>query len=176
MKSENLEVAIIGKTVGLRGYVKLHNKSDFPEQFKKDAKFFDKDGNWLIIKNYDKTRGEALFVGFESIEAAKELTNRVIYTTVEQTRKDCKLKRDEFFYFDIIGLKILENGEILGIVDDIEEISSSNLLFIKTSPSLAEQGFAKSFYIPYIDEFITSVDLEKQEISTKNAKAILENS
>lgn len=176
MKSDILEVAQLGKSVGLKGYVKLHNRSDFPEQFKKGAKFFDKNGTQLVIKHYDKVRGEALFEGFESVDLAKELTNRILYTTIEQTRKDCKLKKDEYFYFDIIGLKLVENGEVLGIVDDIEQIAKDNLLFIKTDQTLIDAGFAKSFYVPYLDGFIKSVDLQTREILATNAKALLENS
>lgn len=176
MKIKNLEVAIIGRTVGLKGYVKLHNRSDFPEQFKKNANFFDKDGVQLTIKHYDKTRSEALFVGFESVELAKELTNRVIYATIEQTRKECKLKSGEFFYFDIIGLSVIEDSKVIGTVDDISDISGSNLLYIKTDKSLVDSGLGKNFYIPYLDVFVKSVDLDKKEILVTNAKAILENS
>ncbi|MCD8213768.1 MAG: 16S rRNA processing protein RimM, partial [Campylobacter sp.] len=65
MNNDFVEVAIIGKCVGLKGYVRLHNRSDFPEQFKKDAFFFDSDGNKIIIKNYDKKKEIALFNGYE---------------------------------------------------------------------------------------------------------------
>mgnify|MGYP000951624045 CR=1 FL=1 len=40
MNSDIVKVATIGRCVGLKGYLKLHNKSDFPEQFKKGATFF----------------------------------------------------------------------------------------------------------------------------------------
>ncbi|MGG7047718.1 MULTISPECIES: ribosome maturation factor RimM [unclassified Campylobacter] len=176
MKSDILEVAQLGKSVGLKGYVKLHNRSDFPEQFKKGAKFFDKSGTQLVIKHYNKVRGEVLFEDFESVELAKELTNRMLYTTIEQTRKDCKLKKDEYFYFDIIGLKVVENNEILGVVDDIEQVSKDSLLLVKTDEKLTQNGFAKSFYLPYIDNFVKSIDLQSKEILAINAKALLESS
>mgnify|MGYP003325207756 CR=1 FL=1 len=44
MNSDLLEVAKLGRTVGLKGALKLHNLSDFESQFKKGAKFFTKDG------------------------------------------------------------------------------------------------------------------------------------
>ncbi|CAD7286498.1 ribosome maturation factor RimM [Campylobacter suis] len=176
MKSDILEVAQLGKSVGLKGYVKLHNRSDFPEQFKKGAKFFDKNNTELVIKHYDKIRSEVLFEDFESIEKAKELTNRILYTTIEQTRKACKLKKDEYFYFDIIGLKVVENNEILGVVDDIEQVAKDSLLLVETDEKLTQNGFAKSFYLPYIDNFVKSIDLQTKEILAINAKALLESS
>lgn len=97
MNSEFVEVAIIGRCVGLKGCVKLHNRGDFPEQFKKNAVFFDKDGNEFIIKSYDGSKETALFEGYEDIDSAKSLVNKILYTTKELTRKNCKLKEGEFF-------------------------------------------------------------------------------
>ncbi|EAU00410.1 ribosome maturation factor RimM [Campylobacter curvus] len=176
MNSEFVEVAIIGRCVGLKGCVKLHNKGDFPEQFKKNAVFFDKDGNEFIIKSYDVSKETALFEGYEDIDLAKSLVNKILYTTKELTRKNCKLKEGEFFYFDVLGLNIVENGEILGVVKDIEDNLNNALLYVKTSDDLVSIGFAKNFYVPYIDRFVISVSLENKEILTKDAKSILENS
>ena len=71
MKSDLVEVCILGKTVGLKGALKLHNRSDFIEQYKKGAKFYDKFGNLLSIKSYEPSNSLVIFDGFESIEAAK---------------------------------------------------------------------------------------------------------
>lgn len=169
-----LEVAKIGKTVGLKGALKLHNKSDFPTQFKKGAKFHLKSGEILEILNFNSQNSQVIFKGYEDINLAKDLVNLTIYSTIEETRKSCKLKKDEFFYFDIIGLKVVENGEILGVVDSISEVGSGFLFEIKTSKHLKE--FASSFFIPYIDKYVCEISLENGQILTKDAKLILENS
>ena len=65
MNSDIVEVATIGRCVGLRGYLKLHNKSDFPEQFKKGATFFDKNDDQLIIKDYNRKKELVLFENFD---------------------------------------------------------------------------------------------------------------
>ena len=39
LKDDMLEVALLGKTIGLKGAIKLHNRSDFPSQFKKVQNF-----------------------------------------------------------------------------------------------------------------------------------------
>ena len=176
MKSDLVEVAILGKSVGLKGFLRLHNRSDFPEQFKKGAKFYDKNGFELVVKHFDRLNNTILFAGFESIESAKTLTNKILYSTKELTRKNCKLKKEEYFYFDILGLKIIEDGEILGEVVDIEEGANNHLLHITTDEKLVEQGFVKNFYVPYINRFVIKVDLDARAILTKYAKSILENS
>ncbi|NLK67533.1 MAG: 16S rRNA processing protein RimM [Campylobacteraceae bacterium] len=173
---ELLEVAKIGRTVGLKGALKLHNKSDFLSQFKKGAKFYLKDKTILEILSFNKATSQVVFKDFEDINLATTLVNKTIYQDKETTRKTCHLNKDEFFYFDIIGLKVVENNELLGVVDEILEIGGSDLFSIKTDESLVKQGFATSFYIPYLDNFVSEISLESSQILTKNAKAILEES
>lgn len=176
MKSDLVEVALLGKSVGLKGFVKLHDRSDFPKQFKKDAKFIDKDGNGLIVKSFNSANSSILFYGFEDVDLAKTLTNKIIYTTKELTRQTCKLKKDEFFYFDILGCEICENDQILGVIEDIEDSGANNLFYIKTDEVLVKQGFPENFYIPYIDRYVEKIDIENRKIYTKDAILILENS
>ncbi|QKF91877.1 ribosome maturation factor RimM [Campylobacter sp. CCUG 57310] len=176
MKSDLVEVGILGKSVGLKGFVKLHDKSDFPKQFKKDAKFIDKDGNELVVKSFNSANSSILFYDFEDIDLAKTLTNRTIYTTQELTRQTCNLKKDEFFYFDILGCKIYENDQNLGVVEDIEDGSANHLFCIKTDDELVQKGLAKNFYIPYINAYVEKIDIQNKIIYTKNAFLILENS
>jgi len=174
--SELIEVALLGKTVGLKGFVKLHNRGDFPNQFKKDAIFCDKNGKELVVKSYNRANDTISFYGFEDMDSAKTLTNKTIYTTKDETRKNCKLKKGEFFYFDVIGCEIYENNQKLGEVEDIDEVGANHLFLIKTDENLIAKGLEKSFYIPYIDVYIEKVDVENKKIYTKNAILILENS
>lgn len=176
MKSDLLEVALLGKSVGLKGFVKLYDKSDFPKQFKKDAKFIDKDGNELVVKSFNSANSSILFYDFEDVNLAKTLTNRTIYTTKEITRKTCKLKKDEFFYFDILGCQVCENEQILGVVEDIQDGGANNLFYLKTDQTLVKKGLADNFYIPYIDAYVEKIDIQNKIIYTRNALLILENS
>lgn len=173
-----VQVAKLGKTIGLKGYIKLHNLSDFPDQFKKNASFFCKDmRNILKIKDYNPSNNTALFEGFENIEEAKKLTHSILYQSIEESRKTCKLKKDEFFYFDILECQVRDSKQKLGKVVDILEISHSYLFEVSTDEELIKQGLAKSFFIPYLDKFIKKIDTEKRLIECKDeAFLILENS
>lgn len=170
-----LLVATLGKSVGLKGYIRLHNKSDFISQFKKGASFICDSGLNLVIKHFDLSRSCVLFEGFEDIELAKNLTNKNLYTTKELTRKNCKLKKDEYFYFDVIGLKVIENEELLGIVSDIIDMSTNYLLLIKVDETLVKSGAANEFYLPYVDRYVLDIDLKNGQINTKDAKELLES-
>lgn len=149
-------VAKLGRTVGVQGFVRLHNLSDFPEQFECGASFFDKNSRVLKIKAHNAQ--SVLFEGFESLESAKTLVNLELFQSVEKSRASCKLNEGEFFYFDIIGLEVFENGLLLGVVKDI--LSAGNdLLLIKSDESLVKKGFVSEFYLPYVDFYVKSVEL-----------------
>lgn len=164
--------------MGLRGYIRLHNLSDFPGQFRRGASFFcEGAGGVLKIKDYNSSNNTVLFENFESIEETKRLTNLILYQSIEQSRKTCKLKKNEFFYFDVLECEAVDSKRKLGRVVDILELSSSYLFEISTDEKLVEQGLAKIFFIPYIDKFIKSIDTEKKLIECQDeAFLILENS
>lgn len=149
-------VAKLGRTVGVQGFVRLHNISDFPEQFECGASFFDKNSRVLKIKV--RNAQSVLFEGFESLESAKTLVNLELFQSVEKSRASCKLNEGEFFYFDIIGLEVFENGLLLGVVKDILP-AGNDLLLIKSDESLVKKGFASEFYLPYVDFYVKSVEL-----------------
>ncbi len=170
-------VAKLGRTVGVQGFVRLHNLSDFPEQFECGASFFDKNSRVLKIKA--RNAQSVLFEGFESLESAKTLVNLELFQSVEKSRTSCNLGDDEFFYFDIIGLKVFENGLLLGVVKDILP-AGNDLLLIKSDESLVKKGFASEFYLPYVDFYVKSVELgakdSKKSADLKNANSKNENS
>lgn len=158
-------VAKLGRTVGVQGFVRLHNLSDFPEQFECGASFFDKNSRVLKIKA--RNAQSVLFEGFESLESAKTLVNLELFQSVEKSRASCKLNEGEFFYFDIIGLEVFENGLLLGVVKDILP-AGNDLLLIKSDESLVKKGFASEFYLPYVDFYVKSVELGAKD-SKKSA-------
>ncbi|WP_411675308.1 ribosome maturation factor RimM [Campylobacter sp. LR291e] len=174
--NELLKVAKLGKTIGLNGHLRLHNLSDFLSQFKKGATFFCNDKT-LTIKAFNKDNLTILFEGFEDINLAKNLVNKELYQSIEKTRKECKLKKDEFFYFDILKCEVYDSKQRLGKVVDILENTSSCLFEINTDETLIKQGLAKNFYIPYIDKYVLSVDIKNFKINCSDeAIYILENS
>ena len=172
MKSDFLEVAKLGKVVGLKGELKLHIQSDFPEQFIKGKTFYLNKNQTLTIEWYNQNRSLIKFEEVSSREIASKYVNKILFTTIEETKENCKLEKDEFFWFDIIGCKVIENEENLGKVIEIEDLGKDNYLLIKT----ALKNLPTTFYIPYIEHYINNVDISSKIIYTKNAKLILENS
>ena len=172
-----VSVAKIGRAVGVKGEVLLHLLTDFPESLKSGNTYFTQNGA-LTIQNYNKENSRVKFSQIDSPQKAKQITNLILYTTQDSTKEHCTLKKDEFFWFDIIGSKIIEENEILGEVSEIERLGEKELLIIKTAEELCKNGLPKSFLIPYESRYILEVEtnLNPKIIHTQLCKVILENS
>ena len=181
---ELIEVAKLGKSIGVHGALKCHLLTDFPEIFQKGVKFFaifsspcEKITHPLTLQNFDPQRHLITFEEITSMEAAKSLTNFILHSTLEDTRKHCALGKEEFFWFDIIGCRVCEAGILLGEVREIQRIGATDYLLVRTDSTLQKSAsLAKEFLIPYIAPFIKDTDLETKTIYTQNAKALLEAS
>lgn len=171
-----LHIATLGKTVGLKGDMKLHLHTDFPEQFVRGVSFLIDSKESLTISEINREKTMIKLVGFDSPESIKKFTNKKLYTTMERTRKECHLNDGEFFWFDLEGCSIVENGLVLGIVDEVERISITNYLNIITDNKLIEKGLSKSFLLPLTKPFVLHADIEKKVITTDGALDILEAS
>ncbi|WP_457606111.1 ribosome maturation factor RimM [Nitratifractor sp.] len=175
MANERFFIAQVGRTVGLRGDLKLHLHTDFPQQFRKGVTLSSNCGD-LTIADYNPARGTIRFEGYESVEAAKPLTNAKLYSDEEKTRELCPLEEGEHYWFDIIGSEVVEEGRRLGEVREIQRMLDTDYLLVSTDSSLVEQGLTESFLIPYIDRYLQAVDPEAKRIETQDAYAILESS
>ncbi len=176
MSKDLVYVAKIGKTVGLKGELKFFIDSDFPEQFKKDAVFTTNKNIQIKIERYNEANSTVKFYDYDDIDIAKKLTNSLLYTTKEETSKNCGLDEDQYFWYDIIGCEIKENDQIIGTVKDVQRFAIDDFLFITTSEELVKKEYPKSFLIPYIDRYVVNVDIENKTITTKDCLEILQNS
>lgn len=175
-KEPLLHIATIGKTVGIKGDMKFHIKTDFPEQFKKGSTFLINRKDQLTLSEVDLDRLLVKVNGITNIEDAKKFTNAKLFTTREESRKNCHLAKGEYFWFDLEDCQVYEDGKLLGLVKEVERISITNYLNIVTDESLVKSGSAKSFLVPFIEPFKQSVDIDKKIITLKGALDILEAS
>lgn len=169
-------VAKLGKSVGLKGEMKIFIDSDFPEQFKSGATFTTNKKIKLTVKSFNQNRETICFEEIKDIDEAKKLTNQELFSSIERTKESCTLNKNQYFWFDIITCKIYEDDILLGKVLDIHRYPISDYLEIETDNSLVKDGLPKVFLLPYEDNYILNVDIESKTITVKDAKAILENS
>ena len=175
-KEPLLHIATIGKTVGIKGDMKFHIKCDFPEQFHNGATFLTNLKRNITLADVNLDRDLIKISGVNTIEDAKKFTNAKLFTTREETRKNCHLDEGEYFWFDLEDCEIFEDGKLLGVVDDVDRIAVTNYLNVKTNEELVKTGSAKSFLIPFQEPFRVSVDLDKKIITVSGGMDILEAS
>lgn len=175
-KEQLLHIATIGKTVGIKGDLKFHIKTDFPEQFVDGSTFFIGNNEKITLTTVDLERLLVKVNGVTDSQDAKIFTNVKLYTSREESRKNCKLQKGEYFWFDLEDCQVYEDAKLLGVVDEIERIGVTNYLSIITDESLVKDGFAKSFLVPFIEPFKKDVDIDKKVITLSGALDILEAS
>lgn len=176
MKNDLVYLGKLGRAVGLRGEMRIILETDFLEQFKKGTFLYLADSSVLTIESIELNKNHIKFLNIDSPEIASKYTNKEIFSTYEETRKNCKLKEGQFFWFDLIGLNVMEDDLLLGITRDISRFTGSDYFEIETSEELCAQGMPKSFLIPYIPNFIKNVDLNDKKINVQNSLDILKNS
>jgi len=173
MKTMNkIPIAKIGKTFGVKGWVKLHLLTDFPEQFKA-GKTFEADKITLTIENINRKNNTIKFVDFNTPEEAKKLTNRIIYSDTDQSKEDIKLKKDEWFWFDIIGCEVIEENKVLGIVEDINRINDIDYIIVNINKEL---GYKQQRFLFDFKRHIIDVDITHKKLYVKDTIPILEAS
>lgn len=175
MSNDHALIAQIGRTIGLWGDLKFHLHTDFPEQFKIGNTYKSNRGD-LTIADINFTRGIIKFRGHESIDSAKKLTNVKIFADESQTRENCDLKEGQYFWFDIIGCVVKQDEEVLGMIEDIQRMSDTDYLLLKTDALLVESGLPQNFLIPYIDRYVLDGNMDKKVVYVQDAKDILEAS
>lgn len=154
-----MEKVFVGKIVnthGIKGEFKI--KSDFER--KKDVF---KVGNQVIIDNntyeiasYRIHKGLDMITLKEFNDINQVLPFKGLNLFVNRELLD--LKDDEYILEDLIGMKVVFEDQILGVVEDYTN-DVNPLLYIKGN---------KDFAIPIKGDFIISVDKEKKEIYVKS--------
>lgn len=171
-----LQIATLGKTVGVKGDMKLYIQSDFPEQFIDGASFLINKSDRVTLSDVDLDRGLVKVNNINNPEDAKKFTNAKLYTTYEETRKNCHLEEGEYFFFDLEECEVYEDGKLLGKVHEIERLNITNYLVINTDESLVKEGLSKRFLVPFVEPFKKEVDIDNKKITLSGAFDILEAS
>ena len=171
-----LHVATLGRTVGLKGDMKLNLSTDFPEQFIPNATFTLDNGKEVTLSSYNSDRELVHLKGIDTPEAAKALTNAKLFTTFEATRERCNLGEGEFFWFDLLGCSVMEGETLLGKVQEIERIGPLDYLLVSTDGALIAKELPATFLIPYIDRFVLNADAKGKVITVEGGLDLLEAS
>ncbi|WP_423062810.1 ribosome maturation factor RimM [Candidiatus Paracoxiella cheracis] len=148
-----------GSAYGVRGWLKVISFTD-PIDNLLDHKIWQIEHKrlWQPITIQDgKRHGEFLVVkieGCDDRDKAREYTNDLIAVSRDEL---IPLKQGEYYWTDLIGLRVINEKDIdLGKIDHLIETGSNDVMIIKDAH--------KERWLPYIDDVVKSIDLEKKEM------------
>ena len=150
-----LKIGEVLKPQGIRGELKIKTFTDFPENVKAFKTVYIDDTPYKILSFRVGTDGAA-YVGLRGIpdrNAAELFRGKIL----EGEREDAPPLADgQYYIVDIIGLSCeTENGEVLGVVTDISNLSSDVYTIEKAG---------KSILFPAVKGVIKRVDLENKKL------------
>jgi 16S rRNA processing protein RimM len=165
-----LQVGAITQTHGLHGEVKVFPTTDDVKRFKKlkdvildtgkekitleieGVKFFK---NLVILK----------FKGFDNINDIEKYKGKSLYVTRENA---VKLRRDEYFIADLIGLKVYDDEDnYLGELTNVIETGANDVYEVKF-----EDG--REVLFPAIKQCILNVDMDNRTMKVHIMKGLLD--
>lgn len=152
---ERLIIAEVLKPQGIRGELKIKTFTDYPEDVKAFKTLYIDDVAYKILSFRVGTDGFA-YVGLRGIPD-RNTAELFRGKKVEGDREDAPaLEEGQYYIVDIIGLSCeTEEGEILGTVKDISNLSSDVYTIEKAG---------KSILFPAVKGVIKKVDLTNKKL------------
>lgn len=156
-----LATATIGTAYGLKGEVKLFpNNPDarYLKKLKHGVLQLPNGGQRQVDIETMRTVGGQLLVKFTGIDSPEE-ARLVARSALLVAKEDAyPLKKGEVYLADLVGCKLIYEGAVLASVKDILEGSQSPMLE-------AETADGKVYLVPFMDPYVSKVDIPNKEIS-----------
>ncbi len=152
MSEPRVRIGQIVGAFGIKGQVKVEPLTNFESRFQPGNTVFIDDKPFVIQKfQIHKNRPLVKLKGVETMTQAEALQWKYMDAEGEPDLED-----DEFLIEDLIGLKVVtEQGEELGVVDDIEDYPAHQIVIVG------------EIMIPLVDEFVTDIDLDEEIMRVK---------
>ena len=165
-----LQVGAVTSTHGLVGEVKVFPTTDDVKRFKKLKHVLLDTGKELLpleiaqVKFF-KQMVILKFKGYDKIENVMGFKGKKLFVE----RKDAvKLKKDEYFIADLIGMKVYtEDEQYLGMLNDVLATGANDVYEVRM-----ENG--KDVLIPAIHQCILTVDVENGTMKVHLLEGLLE--
>ena len=154
------EIGQIVNTFGIKGMVKVVPYTDDIQRFDKLKKVYlvskkEKKEYEVEEVKYQKNMVLIKFKGINFIEEAEELRNQYIQIPREDA---INLEEGSYYIADLIGMKVItEEGENLGILEDIYNTGSNDIYVVKNE-------LGKQLLLPAIQDVIKKIDLEEEKM------------
>jgi len=154
-KPDFVAIGKLTRPHGVHGEMFLEILTDFPDRLKPNGIVFTGEHHDPQVINSMRSHKNGLIVAFDGIhdpETVGKLRNQYVFV---QSKNIPSLPEGEYYHHELIGLRVLTaDDQELGQLIQILQTGANDVLVVQT-PAKAE------ILIPYIDEIIKKIDLEK---------------
>ena len=162
------QLGYVIKTHGLKGEVLLFLDVDDPSEYTELESMFVMQKQTLIpfFLEYIQVSAKKAIAKIEdidSIDSASELVSCEVYLPLNNLPE---LKNGQYYFHQLVGMKMIEDGKEIGKVLQVYEASAQNLI------SVDHQG--KEVLVPILDEIIQKVDQGKKEVHVTLPEGLLD--
>ncbi len=166
-----ITIARVQKVQGRVGEVLCELHTDFPERFEERTRLY----AWypasgkrleLQLEEFWPHKGGMVlkFAGVDSIEDAETLLGGEIQIPVHERSK---LEEGAFYISDLIGCQVSDAGRELGAIADVNFGAG-------TAPLLIVKDGGREWMIPFVESFLTKLDVKAKRIEMKLPEGMLE--
>ncbi|UXP33127.1 ribosome maturation factor RimM [Reichenbachiella agarivorans] len=162
------QLGYVIKTHGLKGEIQIFLDVDDPYDYQDLESVFVKQGNTLVpfFLEYIQVNPRKSITKFEDVNAledAEKLVGCELHLPLDNLPP---LEDGEYYFHQLVGLMLLDEGKEIGIVDSVYEIAPQNLI------SLTHMGH--EVMIPINDEIILSVDFDQKLIHANLPEGLID--
>lgn len=170
-----LTVGTIVNTHGIRGDLKVVSRTDFPEErFAPGAELTLMHPEKPLLEKATVQSSRALkpnvylvkFKAWNNINEVEKYKGWVLKVSRDERME---LAEGEYYFHEIIGCAVItEEGEALGTITEILS-PGANDVWVVQPPS----GRGKPIYIPYIDDVVKDVNLDRKQVTVHLLEGLL---
>ena len=166
-------VGKIVNTHGIRGEVRVISRTDFPEErYKKGNTLYifmekSKEPIEVTVKSHrvHKSFDLLMFEGYDNINLVEKFKGAMLKVPESQLGE---LGEGEYYFHEIIGCTVVtEEGETIGTVKEILTPGANDVWVVK-------RNNGKEVLIPYIEDVVKNVDVDKKTITIRPMEGLLE--
>ncbi|MDD2489900.1 MAG: ribosome maturation factor RimM [Bacilli bacterium] len=164
-----MEYLLIGKFVdthGIRGEIRIISDCRFKKKVfqKENPVYIGKEKNKYIIKSYRKHKNFDMIKleGINNINEINQLKGQLVYINEDELDLDGELEIVDH----LIGYKVYMEDRLVGyVIDYYKGVGFAHDILVVTD---------NRYKIPYVEDYINSISIEKREIHIKKIRGLID--
>ncbi len=149
-----LLIGKLGKSHGVHGEIDLQVYTDFPERLKHGKKVYLGEDKTPIVLDTVRPKNKLMLISFEGInspEKVRLLTNQEVFV---KTIDVPPLPEGVFYHHELIGLRVFEGEDLLGVISEILVTGANDVFVINNVES-------EELLLPDIPDVILEINLDE---------------